>query len=244
MFFNQFWGAAPGGVYGFGSLPSLGQQLAQLFASLPRMSNWMGSRWMDYSANRVGPGWWGQSPSYGTGWPHRCEHHHCSQTPASAPACATPAPAPVPAAPVLAPDNRLPTTPLVKKEGDWDPATGGYVLGASGEVDAKIKSSDRRSSLEYRTSGSEWIHILRGKDDEGKTATIKGQPGATVEFRVGNNQSGEFFKLGTTSNVDNKDHAKVQRTGLGVRIGVDEWANDDGDFDDFVFELTDKKAKG
>jgi hypothetical protein len=155
---------------------------------------------------------------------------------AAADASPTPATAPAPAP--------APAAPPINKEGAWDASKGGYVLGASGEVDAKLYTADDRSVTQYRVEGGTWQYLLRGQDDANKTMTIKGQPGSTVEFRFGNNQNGDWFNLGSTKNLDNKDHAKVQQTGLGVRVGVEEWANGDNDLNDYVFDLMDSKAKG
>ncbi|ANH66689.1 hypothetical protein ABE85_02315 [Mitsuaria sp. 7] len=115
-------------------------------------------------------------------------------------------------------------------------------MGQSGELQVDFKYADRNTMVQYRTTDGTWTNLGAGRDMMGKSAVITAPPGSTVKFRV--NNAGEYFSIGTTQNVDGKDHGKVTATGNGFRLGVDDWKNDDGDFDDLILDLSDPKAKG
>ena len=128
------------------------------------------------------------------------------------------------------------------REGWWDDKKGNYLVGQSGEFQVDYKYADRNTMVQYRTNGGTWTDLGGGKDMQGKSATIQATPGSTVNLRVRN--AGEYFTIGNTQNIDNKDHGQVTKTGNGYRLGIDDWKWDDGDYDDLVLDLTDPKAKG
>jgi hypothetical protein len=265
MYFNQFppdfaFPASP-----FRSFPAMGyvRPWNWFGARMSAMNNWMGGWIMSQSTGwMAGSGWsryqslpWFQHRPQCC-WAQRSVAPEAASTFVSEPvteptrglepvavavAVAQPAPSPVtPSTPAAA------KAPIFNapKEGAWSNARGGYVLGQSGEVQVDYKDGDGNDMVQYRTAGGMWTDLGGASDMLNRTGTITGEPGSLVEFRIRNFNNGEYFRGGTTQNVDGKDHASVRPTGNGYRVGFDRWADDDGDFDDINFDLVDRKAKG
>lgn len=249
MYFNHFQSDYASATPSFGSFPVMNQMRPWSWpgARMNAMSQFLGNWFMSQCAAWMGGcGWpsYPQSPWYGRG-----DYGHAARWPANP----VPVPVPVPM-PVPVPVNTTPVTPaptpapapapaiVAPREGLWDASKGGYIVGQSGEVQVTYKTTNGNSALQYRASGGEWTELKERWD---APITVSAPPNSKIEFRIRNgNDKNEVYRAGSTQNVDGKDHGRVTATGAGYRLGFDEWRNDDGDYDDFIVDLTDPKARG
>lgn len=131
----------------------------------------------------------------------------------------------------------------VPREGRWDSAKGGFVVGTSGRLEATIRQSDAdfNNKIQYRTGRGDWQDLGWSKDT-GETATIHARPGSTVQFRIQTPQ-GNNFQAGTAANSDGQDHGKISANADGgVRIGFEDYAHDKS-FDDTILDIKDVRRR-
>ncbi|MDH0867685.1 hypothetical protein [Mitsuaria sp. GD03876] len=179
------------------------------FGFSPFMGNLFGHSMMGQSSHWMGGGWWRPN--------HHHHHHHAG-------GCG---------------GGHRPHWSQVPREGHWDSSKGGFVVGASGQLEASIRQPDAdfNNKIQYRTARGDWQDLGWSKDT-GKTETIHARPGSTVEFRIQTPQ-GNNFQAGTTNNVDGRDHGQVTSTGNGVRIGFED-LRDNSSFDDAILDIRHK----
>lgn len=228
MYFNNFRPGFPSTLPSFGAVP-VGGGFRPSFGfggAWGGMNNWLGNQFMGFGCQGMSN--WFRPPQHrpGWSWQNQNQWNH--------------GPGPSHGHRPVGPQwpSQAPSGCHVPRTGHWDAGTGGYKVGASGELKVEFGAGESSSNnlIEYRAANGEWTSLGYSKDQLGKSTTIQAPPGSTVEFRI-KNSGGDYLYAGTDKNKDGRDHGKVTQTGKGFTLGFEDWT--DSDFNDSVIRLSD-----